>query len=207
MTDSSELEITREARALLNKALGSDGTFRPGQLEAIVDIVLRRKRVLLVERTGWGKSFVYFIATALLRRRGAGATLLISPLLSLMRNQAAMARRIGVRAADLHSANPDEHERIVRALTADEIDVLLVSPERLRNSDFRTNMLPLITSRPGLIVIDEAHCLSDWGHDFRPDYRLIARVLNALPSTTPVLCTTATANDRVIDDLVESTRR
>jgi ATP-dependent DNA helicase RecQ len=197
-----EASVAREAQRLLDRAVGSSGTFRPGQLEAILDVVVLDRRVLLVQRTGWGKSFVYFIATALLRARGGGTTLLISPLLSLMRNQVEMARRMGVRAVDLHSANEGEHEAIVAALAANEVDLLLVSPERLRNAAFRASALPSITSRPGLIVIDEAHCLSDWGHDFRPDYRLIGRVLDTLPSSTPVLCTTATANDRVIADLV-----
>ena len=202
LIDPRELALAGEAQALLDGALGFEGTFREGQLEAIVDVVVHRRRVLLVQRTGWGKSFVYFISTALLRRRGSGTTLLISPLLSLMRNQVAMAQRMGIRAADLHSANPDEHERIITAVQAGEVDLLLVSPERLGNREFRSAVLPAVMSSPGMIVVDEVHCLSDWGHDFRPDYRLIARVLDALPSTTPVLCTTATANDRVIADLV-----
>ncbi|MBJ7608129.1 MAG: RecQ family ATP-dependent DNA helicase [Candidatus Dormibacteraeota bacterium] len=202
ITDA-EQSAAAEAAEILRGALGPDATFRPGQLETIVDIVVGHRRVLLVQSTGWGKSFVYFIATAMLRRRGYGTTLLISPLLSLMRNQVAMAQRIGIRAADFHSGNSERHDDIVVALRDDEIDLLLVSPERLHNSTFRSEALKLLTSRPCLLVVDEAHCLSDWGHDFRPDYRLIANVLHGLPSTTPVLCTTATANDRVISDLID----
>ena len=159
--------------------------------------------MLLVQRTGWGKSAVYFIATKLLREQGAGPTLLVSPLLALMRNQIEMAGRIGVRAETINSTNPEEFEPIAERLANDEIDLLLVSPERFANERFRDRMLSVIARRVGLLVVDEAHCISDWGHDFRPDYRRIVRVLEALPPDVPVLCTTATANDRVIADITD----
>lgn len=157
--------------------------------------------MLVVQRTGWGKSVVYFIATKLLREAGRGPTLLISPLLSLMRNQLEAAERIGVKARAINHTNHDEWDSIQTELLSDEIDVLLISPERLANADFKENMLAGIIERIGLFVVDEAHCISDWGHDFRPDYRRIIRVLQSIPKGVPVLATTATANDRVVTDI------
>jgi ATP-dependent DNA helicase RecQ len=183
--------------------LGTGATFRPGQLEAIRAIAVDRRRALVVQRTGWGKSAVYFIATRVLRDQGAGPTLLVSPLLALMRNQIQMAARIGIRAETINSSNPQDWERIHRELESGEVDLLLVSPERFANEDFRRDVLPLLTKGSGLLVIDEAHCISDWGHDFRPDYRQLVRVIDLLPDGVPVLCTTATANDRVIADIAE----
>ncbi len=187
--------------ALLRTAVGSAAAeFRPHQWEAI-QALLRRERLLVVERTGWGKSMVYFLATRLLRRRGAGCTLLISPLLSLMRNQIEAARRIEVRAETINSANVDDWPPILTALRRNQVDVLLISPERLANDEFITQCLLPISQQVGLLVVDEAHCISDWGHDFRPDYQRIVRILRALPSNIPILATTATANDRVVEDV------
>ncbi len=188
---------------VLERMLGTGATFRPGQLEAIRAIAVDRRRALVVQRTGWGKSAVYFIATRVLRDQGAGPTLLVSPLLALMRNQIQMAARIGIRAETINSSNPEDWERIHRELESGEVDLLLVSPERFANEDFRRDVLPLLTKGSGLLVIDEAHCISDWGHDFRPDYRQLVRVIDLLPDGVPVLCTTATANDRVIADIAE----
>ena len=156
----------------------------------------------MVQRTGWGKSLVYFLATRVLRDRGSGPTLLISPLLSLMRDQVLMAERIGVQAKTMNFANVDEWHEIEAALRADEVDLLLVSPERLGNERFREQTLRLMDSI-GLFVVDEAHCISDWGHDFRPDYRRIGRLIQQLPPGVPLLATTATANNRVIADIGE----
>jgi ATP-dependent DNA helicase RecQ len=176
--------------------------FRPGQLEAIHDVVVDRARVLCVQRTGWGKSAVYFVATALLREAGAGPTLIVSPLLALMRNQIAAAERLGLRAHTINSTNRDEWDLVRDRLGADTVDLLLISPERLNNPLFREQMLPLFAASVGLLVIDEAHCISDWGHDFRPDYRRVRDVLDRLAPGVAVLGTTATANDRVIADVV-----
>jgi ATP-dependent DNA helicase RecQ len=195
-------DIEAEAQALLQELTGqADARFRPDQIEAIQALVVDRRRVLLVQRTGWGKSAVYFIATRLLRRRGAGPTLLVSPLLALMRNQIEAAARMGIRAATVNSQNRDEWGAIQHAVDADEIDILLISAQRLANDDFRSEVLPLIGRRGGLLVVDEAHCISDWGHDFNPDYRRITRVLDLLPDSVPVLGCTATANDRVVADV------
>jgi ATP-dependent DNA helicase RecQ len=196
-------DLTHRALEHLRTMLGPDADFRPGQLEAIQAVAADRRRVLLVQRTGWGKSAVYFIATKLLREQHAGPTLLVSPLLALMRNQIGMATRLGVRAETINSTNPDEFVPIVERLRDDEIDLLLVSPERFANERFRDEMLSVVAERVGLLVVDEAHCISDWGHDFRPDYRRIVRVLELLPRDVPVLCTTATANDRVIADITD----
>src|SRR4051794_3036730 len=195
--------IETQALELLRSLAGPDAAFREHQLEAIGDLVEERRRVLCVQRTGWGKSAVYFIATALLRRSGAGPTVLISPLLALMRNQIAAAERLGLRAVTVNSTNRDDWDAVAAQLDADEVDLLLISPERLNNPQFRETMLPLFIERVGLLVVDEAHCVSDWGHDFRPDYRRIRDVLAALPQDVAVLGTTATANDRVVADVSE----
>jgi ATP-dependent DNA helicase RecQ len=191
-------------RALELLRIGSgraDADFRDGQEDAIRHIVEGRGRLLVVQKTGWGKSFVYFIATKMLRDAGNGPSLLISPLLSLMRNQIAAAERMGVRAATINSDNPDEWSRVEEKLGRGEIDILLISPERLANERFRTQVLAGIASRIAMLVIDEAHCISDWGYDFRPHYRLLERIVKTLPENLRLLATTATANDRVMDDL------
>ncbi|MEA2284311.1 MAG: ATP-dependent helicase RecQ [Solirubrobacteraceae bacterium] len=195
-----------EALALLRELAGPDAAFREHQLEAVTDLVGDRRRVLCVQRTGWGKSAVYFLATALLRRRGAGPTVLISPLLALMRNQIAAAERLGIRAVTVNSTNRDDWDAVRAQLADDTVDLLLISPERLNNPQFRETMLPLFIERVGLLVVDEAHCVSDWGHDFRPDYRRIRDILAGLSSDVAVLCTTATANDRVVADVSEQLR-
>lgn len=195
------MPIKQQAQTYLRTALSNpQATFHEGQWESIEQL-LNKKRVLVVQRTGWGKSMVYFLATKLLREQGAGPTLLISPLLSLMRNQLEAAQRIGVTARTINSTNNEEWQQIQSELDANQVDVLLISPERLANDDFRQNILAKIAGNIGLFAIDEAHCISDWGHDFRPDYRRIVRVLQAIPSNVPVLATTATANNRVVEDV------
>jgi ATP-dependent DNA helicase RecQ len=197
-------EIADEALAILRELTGRpDAVFREGQDAAVSALVERSQRALVVQRTGWGKSAVYFVSTALLRRRGAGPTLLVSPLLALMRDQVAAAARAGIRAVEISSANMTEWDDIAARLAADDVDVLLVSPERLTNPRFREEQLPGLVARCGLVVVDEAHCVSDWGHDFRPDYRRIRDLLGTLPAGTPVLATTATANERVVADVAE----
>jgi len=195
-------KLTKQyALNLLQQMVGEDKDFRPGQWEAIEAIAVKKQRVLVVQRTGWGKSLVYFLATKLVREGGAGPTLLISPLLSLMRNQIEMASRIGIRAYTIHSANKQEWATVEEVLARDECDIMLISPERLNNEHFLKQVLPQISGRIGLFVVDEAHCISDWGHDFRPDYRRIVRIIQMLPQHVPVLGTTATANNRVIADV------
>ena len=180
-----------------------DAVFHPGQFQAISALVADSRRALVVQRTGWGKSAVYFLAALLQRRRGTGPALIISPLIALMRDQVAAARRAGVRAAAISSANPTEWGDIEQGLAADSLDVLLVSPERLVNPRFREEQLPHLVERCGLLVIDEAHCISDWGHDFRPDYRRLRDLVAELDPAVPVLATTATANSRVVADVEE----
>jgi ATP-dependent DNA helicase RecQ len=175
--------------------------FRPGQEEAIREVVAGRRRLLVVQKTGWGKSFVYFIAVKLLREAGLGPALLISPLLALMRNQIAAAERMGVRAATIHSDNQDDWPGVEAQVLANAVDILLISPERLANEHFRAEVLAPIAPRIALLVVDEAHCISDWGHDFRPHYRLLERIARTLPANLRLLATTATANNRVMDDL------
>src|SRR3954449_5373985 len=188
---------------LLERLAGPGARFREHQREAISDLVEDRARVLCVQRTGWGKSAVYFVATALLRARGAGPTLIVSPLLALMRNQIAAAARLGLRARTVNSTNREEWESIRDALAENAVDLLLISPERLNNPRFREDMLPAFARSVGLLVIDEAHCISDWGHDFRPDYRRVKDMLDALAPEVAVLGTTATANDRVVADVMQ----
>jgi len=204
MQQVSDEDLTTAAQKALRRLVGrEDADFRDGQLEAIEALVRERSRVLVVQRTGWGKSAVYFVATALRRAEGAGPTVIVSPLLALMRDQIAAAARAGVRAVTMNSANATEWDDVRAALAANEVDVLLVSPERLNNPRFREEQLPDLADRCGLLVVDEAHCISDWGHDFRPDYRRIRTLLDALAADTPVLATTATANERVVGDVVE----
>ena len=193
---------TQRALELLRIGSGiSSAEFREGQEEAIRHVVEGRGRLLVVQKTGWGKSFVYFIAIKLLREGDAGPALLISPLLSLMRNQIAAAERMGVRAVTINSDNTEDWADVEAMIRRDEVDVLLVSPERLANEGFRGRVLAAIGDRISLLVIDEAHCISDWGHDFRPHYRLLERLVPTLPLNLRLLTTTATANDRVMDDL------
>jgi ATP-dependent DNA helicase RecQ len=196
----SNLQAT--ALELLRTALNNPvAEFRDGQWEAIEQLLNPSTRLLVVQRTGWGKSLVYFLTTRLLRDRGMGPTLIISPLLALMRNQISAAERIGLQAGTINSSNQSEWKVIQKQLLSDQIDILLISPERLANDEFREQILLPLSARIGFFVVDEAHCISDWGHDFRPDYRRIVRILQALPPTISVLATTATANDRVINDI------
>ncbi|MDA8370531.1 MAG: RecQ family ATP-dependent DNA helicase [Nocardiopsaceae bacterium] len=194
----------REAAERHLRALaGESARLREDQWKAVRALVAERRRTLVVQRTGWGKSAVYFVATALRRAEGAGPTVIISPLLALMRNQIAAAERAGIRAHTINSANLDAWEQTYADIAAGAVDVLLVSPERLNNPDFRDRVLPELAAGAGLVVIDEAHCVSDWGHDFRPDYRRIRTLLQELPRQVPVLATTATANERVTRDVAE----
>ena len=191
-----------DAQALLRTAMGSqEMDFRSGQWEAIDHIVNQRGKVLCIQRTGWGKSMVYFISAKLLRTRGYGVTLIVSPLLALMRNQIEAANRLNLRALTINSTNVDEWHKVRQELLADRADLLLISPERLANDEFVTGVLQPIAARIGMLVVDEAHCISDWGHDFRPDYRRIGQVLERLPNNIAVLATTATANRRVERDV------
>jgi ATP-dependent DNA helicase RecQ len=201
--DGQPEDLRAEAERLLRALAGDQAVLRTDQWRAIEALVVDRRRALVVQRTGWGKSAVYFVATALLRARGAGATVIVSPLLALMRNQVAAAARAGIRAATINSANVEEWEEVRSAVAAGEVDVLLVSPERLNNPSFRDTVLPRLAAATGLLVVDEAHCISDWGHDFRPDYRRIRTLLTDLPEGIPVLATTATANARVVADVAE----
>ena len=199
-TTDVRADAERYLRALVGR---DDAVLYDDQWAAIEALVVDRRRALVVQRTGWGKSAVYFVATLLLREQGAGPTVIVSPLLALMRNQIAAAARAGIRAVTINSTNIEQWEEIQSAVRAGEVDVLLVSPERLNNPGFRDEVLPRLAATCGLLVVDEAHCISDWGHDFRPDYRRIRTLLGELPAGIPVLATTATANARVSADVAE----
>ncbi|MGH9091479.1 MAG: RecQ family ATP-dependent DNA helicase [Acidimicrobiales bacterium] len=201
--EAAAADLHEAASDVLAHLAGSGAVLRDDQWEAIEALVVHHRRALVVQRTGWGKSAVYFVATALLRRRGAGPTVLVSPLLALMRNQIAAADRAGIRAVTVNSSNTEEWREIYARVRRGDVDVLLVSPERLNNPGFRDAVLPSLAADCGLLVVDEAHCISDWGHDFRPDYRRLRTLLPELPSGTPVLATTATANARVMEDVAE----
>ncbi len=195
-------DFGREALDHLRALTGRrDASFRDGQIKAIRALVEQRRRVLVVQRTGWGKSAVYFIATRMRRDRGAGPTLLVSPLIALMDNQVRAADRMGLRAAVVNSTNRDDWDTIREQFENDEIDLVLISEQRLANPAFRQDWLPQVGARVGLVVVDEVHCISDWGHDFRPHYRRIGRFLQRLPVGVPVIGCTATANDRVVADV------
>src|SRR5689334_8345118 len=199
----TEAELRAAAEEHLRSLAGPQARLREDQWTAIHALVAERRRALVVQRTGWGKSAVYFIATALLRAAGAGPTVIVSPLLALMRNQIDAAARAGIHAVTVNSANTGDWENTYAAVDAGEVDVLLVSPERLNNPDFRDRVLPRLAASAGMLVVDEAHCVSDWGHDFRPDYRRLRSLIAELPAGIPVLATTATANDRVVTDVTE----
>src|SRR5690349_20215687 len=197
-------DVRRDAERHLRSLVGrDDAVLYDDQWRAIEALVVDRRRALVVQRTGWGKSAVYFVATLLLRAEGAGPTVIVSPLLALMRNQIAAAQPAGIRALTINSTNVQDWEPIQQAVADGEVDVLLVSPERLNNPGFRDQVLPRLAATCGLLVVDEAHCISDWGHDFRPDYRRIRTLLAELPAGIPVLATTATANARVTHDVAE----
>ncbi|MCC3761646.1 DEAD/DEAH box helicase [Glycomyces sp. TRM65418] len=218
MAENAARPLRDEAETLLRALAGEHARLREDQWRAIEALCegaaapgsahgSAGRRVLLVQRTGFGKSAVYFTATVLLRRRGAGPTVIVSPLLALMRNQIGAAERAGVRARTINSANPEDWDAIAEAIAEDAVDVLLISPERLNNPAFRDHQLPKLAAGCGMLVVDEAHCISDWGHDFRPDYRRIATFIAELPDSVPVLATTATANARVSDDIAEQLDR
>ncbi|MET8248427.1 RecQ family ATP-dependent DNA helicase [Streptomyces sp. NPDC005202] len=206
MEHTSNADLRAAADAVLARLVG-DGTgtarLREDQWRAIEALVAERRRALVVQRTGWGKSAVYFVATSLLRARGSGPTVIVSPLLALMRNQVEAAARAGMHARTINSSNTEDWDTVQGEIAAGEVDVLLVSPERLNNPDFRDQVLPKLAAATGLLVVDEAHCISDWGHDFRPDYRRLRTMLTELPPGVPVLATTATANARVTADVAE----
>lgn len=193
-----------QAKLHLQTALANpDADFRDGQWEAIDALVNHRQKLLVVQRTGWGKSSVYFISTKIFRDRGMGPTIIVSPLLALMRNQIESAMRLGIVAETMNSTNTADWQAVTQRILNNQIDCLLISPERLANDNFIETVLQPIADHIALMVIDEAHCISDWGHDFRPDYRRIVNILRQLPANTPVLGTTATANNRVVTDIQE----
>ena len=208
MTPPDPTDVRRRAEAHLRALVGPreghpDAVLREDQWTAIEALAVDKRRSLVVQRTGWGKSAVYFVATLLLREQGAGPTVIVSPLLALMRNQIQAAERAGIRAVTINSTNLEQWEETHAAIADGQVDVLLVSPERLNNPGFRDEVLPRLAATCGLLVVDEAHCISDWGHDFRPDYRRIRTLLDDLPDGIPVLATTATANARVTTDVAE----
>ncbi|MET8453228.1 RecQ family ATP-dependent DNA helicase [Streptomyces sp. NPDC005209] len=206
MEHTSNADLRAQADSVLARLVGdATGTarLREDQWRAIEALVADRRRALVVQRTGWGKSAVYFVATSLLRSGGSGPTVIVSPLLALMRNQVEAAARAGIHARTINSSNTEEWDTIQAEIAAGDVDVLLVSPERLNNPDFRDQVLPKLAAATGLLVVDEAHCISDWGHDFRPDYRRLRTMLTDLPPGVPVLATTATANARVTADVAE----
>lgn len=190
----------RDLLGELKKYYGKDAEFRKGQEEAI-NRVLAGKRTLVVQKTGWGKSLVYFLATKIIRMETDKVTLIISPLLALMNNQIESANKLGMNVKTLNSENPEEWNSIVEEINKNNIDALIISPERLANDDFKEILITNLTVNIGLFVVDEAHCISDWGHDFRPDYRRIVDIVKLLPPNIPVLATTATANNRVVKDI------
>lgn len=201
---AKETDFAQKASCKLQRLIGEPETnWRSGQLEAIEAIVQDRGRALVVQRTGWGKSAVYLISTRLIRDAGGGPTVIVSPLLALMRNQLLMTDRLGIKATTVNSTNRQEWQETFEAIQAGEIDFLLITPERLNNPEFRREVMPELFPQIGLLVIDEVHCISEWGHDFRPDYRRLEQVVNSLPPSVPVLGTTATANDRVVNDIEE----
>ncbi|MDN8331720.1 DEAD/DEAH box helicase [Acinetobacter baumannii] len=197
--------MKNQALILLREMTGNPiAEFHNDQLEAISQLVEYQSKLLVVQKTGWGKSAVYFIATKLLRMQGKGPTIIISPLIALMRNQIERAGQLGLKVVSINSSQSQENNDCAKQQIINQsVDAVIISPEQLANDEMIENVLSHIMSNIGLFVVDEAHCISDWGHDFRPDYRRIVRVLNFMPTNMPVLATTATANSRVITDINE----
>ncbi|TXT16191.1 MAG: ATP-dependent DNA helicase RecQ [Erysipelotrichaceae bacterium] len=198
-TNNIPILKTVDPLLMLKSTVGQNAEFREGQLEAI-NRILNNERLLVVQKTGWGKSIIYFICSKILRESGKGPTIIISPLLSLIRNQQQAARKLGLRIESINSTNPDDHADIIEKLGQNQSDILMISPEQLA-IETRFSKIQKNISSLGLFVVDEAHCISDWGHDFRPDYRRIIDYINLLPQNIPILATTATANDRVVADI------
>lgn len=188
--------VENQASKILKESYGSEAKFRDGQLEAILSVV-EKKKTLVVQKTGWGKSVVYFIATKILREQGAGPTIIVSPLLALMKNQIDSAAVLGINAVTINSDNKDIWEELYATL--DSYDAIIISPERLSNEVFMSYLAEIPNIQ--LFVVDEAHSISDWGHDFRPDYQRIVRLIDNFPADVAILGTTATANNRVIVDI------
>ncbi len=193
-------KVMRNLLEELKKYYGKNAEFRQGQEEAISS-VLAGKRTLVVQKTGWGKSLVYFLATKIIRQETNKVTLIISPLLALMNNQIESANRLGMNVKTLNSENTEEWDSIIEEINNNNVDALIISPERLANDDFKEMLTANLTVNVGLFVVDEAHCISDWGHDFRPDYRRIVDIVKLLPPNIPIVATTATANNRVVNDI------
>lgn len=192
-----------QALALLREMTGNPAAeFHDGQFQAISQLVEYQSKLLVVQKTGWGKSAVYFIATKLLRMQGKGPTIIISPLIALMRNQIERAGQLGLKVVSINSSqSQDQNQAAKQQIINQNVDAVIISPEQLANDEMIEDVLSHIISNIGLFVVDEAHCISDWGHDFRPDYRRIVRVLQHMPTNMPILATTATANHRVITDI------
>lgn len=195
-----KVDLERLAQQHLESVYGKGAIFKEGQLKAVLT-VLQGNRVLVVQKTGWGKSLIYLLSTRILRDSGSGLTIVISPLLALMNNQLESAEKFKLTARTINTNNKDDWEVIADEILANKVDILFISPERLANENFNIEILSRINQSIGMLVIDEAHCISDWGHDFRPDYRRIKNIVKFLPPNVPLLATTATANDRVIRDI------
>ncbi len=195
--------IKQQALAYLREMTRNpEAEFHQHQYEAISELVENRKKMLVVQKTGWGKSAVYFIAAKLLRQQGRGPSIIISPLIALMRNQIDSAKRLDLEIVTINSSlSADERSANENKIISQQVDAIIISPEQLANENLVSSVLSHVLSNTGLFVVDEAHCISDWGHDFRPDYRRIVRIIQHMPDNMPILATTATANDRVVADI------
>lgn len=182
----------------LRHYFGHDG-FRPGQ-ERMVDALLAGRDCLGVMPTGAGKSLCYQIPALML----SGVALVISPLISLMKDQVAALKSAGVPAAYLNSSlTPRQMDLAIERARMGAYRIIYVAPERLDTAAFRSFAR---NTKLSLIAVDEAHCVSQWGQDFRPDYRKIADFVDALPQRPPVGAFTATATDRVREDILHLLR-
>lgn len=171
-------------------------TFRAGQRE-VIDAHLDGHDCVVVMPTGGGKSLCYQLPAVLRHRRGEGGTLVVSPLIALMDDQVSALNGRGIRAAAIHSGqSADDNDLALDAFECGELALLYLSPERLASPGFRQ---AVARCEVATIAVDEAHCISQWGHDFRPEYAQIGEVSQAL--ALPVLALTATATPRVVDEI------
>lgn len=188
--------MTRQEAEILLREIFKLPKFYEEQWEAI-DKIINGERVLLIEKTGYGKSLCFQFPATIFQ----GTTVIFSPLIALMRDQVKKLTVLGISARCINSEQtPEENSQIINDAKQGKVKILYIAPERQENNEWieATRQINL-----SMVVVDEAHCISVWGHDFRPAFRRIINLVNLLPKGLPVLATTATATKRVEQDVAQ----